>query len=330
MEEGIEIAEAIQAPGDGEESFMIVNEAIDHERNHQTAWINPLDMPTGQFMAGLDRRKRNRDALIQWIRGSLVDKVDYGRIHIAGQSKCDLARQGRSRECKVSAHWSKPSLFKAGAEKICGMLGVTATFPNLHEYERAILAGMEIKTVILRCNMLSVTGKVVSEGIGARSVAKDDGDINKSLKMAAKSSYIDATLRMGGLSELFTQDVEDMSLDNDKPASMTTVSIQQSENPKPVYPQDRFDQHFKDWSKKIKAGMDSEVLISGIRKAWDLPNAYADAIRNLPACPPDRWKIELEVYRKLIAGDMKTKDEACSDLRACFSLTTEQINAIYA
>jgi hypothetical protein len=53
---------------------------------------------------------------------------------------------------------------------------------------------------------------VAAEGTGARRIAQDSGDINKSFKMAEKSSHIDATLRVAGLSELFTQDIEDMGI----------------------------------------------------------------------------------------------------------------------
>ena len=52
--------------------------------------------------------------------------------------------------------------------------------------------------------------RLVADGVGARSLKQDYGDINKSLKMAEKSAHIDATLRMAGLSEVFTQDIEDM------------------------------------------------------------------------------------------------------------------------
>ena len=52
---------------------------------------------------------------------------------------------------------------------------------------------------------------IAAEGTGARRIAQDNGDINKSLKMAEKSAHIDATLRVAGLSELFTQDLEDMA-----------------------------------------------------------------------------------------------------------------------
>jgi len=57
---------------------------------------------------------------------------------------------------------------------------------------------------------------MAAEGTGARTVDKQDyGDINKSLKMAEKSAHIDATLRVAGLSELFTQDIEDMITDKE-------------------------------------------------------------------------------------------------------------------
>lgn len=152
---------------------------------------NPLDMPAAQFQAGLDRRGTNRKALIQWVRGELVENVDFGRIKIGGRL-------------------SKPSLYKPGAEKICGMLGVIATFPTLHDYEARILEGQALDQLLIRCELLNNMGQVVATGAGSRSVSQDQGDLNKALKMCLKSAMIDATLRLGGLSEVFTQDIEDM------------------------------------------------------------------------------------------------------------------------
>ena len=67
--------------------------------------------------------------------------------------------------------------------------------------------------IILKCELHTGNGFVAAEGTGARRVDQDRGDINKSLKMAEKSAHIDATLRVAGLSELFTQDIEDMLQD---------------------------------------------------------------------------------------------------------------------
>ena len=167
---------------------------------------SPLDLPAEVFRAGLDRRKENRAALMEWIRSALVEGVDYGRIHVVGKDRCKAGRQ-----CTNPAHFSKPSLFKPGAEKICGMLGVTVHFPTLHDYEMAALNGVQLLHVILRCELNDASDRVIAHGVGARSLKQDYGDINKALKMAAKSAHIDATLRMAGLSEVFTQDMEDMN-----------------------------------------------------------------------------------------------------------------------
>ena len=158
----------------------------------QVQSTNPLDMPTQDFQAGLERRKANRRVLMDWIKSALIKDQDYGSIQINGRP-------------------SKASLFKPGAEKICGMLGIIPTFPNLHRYEEMALSGKEVKTIILKCELTTSDGKVIASGIGARQVGQDNGDINKSLKMCSKSAHIDATLRAAGLSEIFTQ-IEDMNL----------------------------------------------------------------------------------------------------------------------
>jgi hypothetical protein len=152
---------------------------------------NPLDMPVTMFSDALQRRGDNRTALVEWVKKALVDGMDFGAIQ---------TKRGMSR----------PSLRKAGAEKICGMLGLSVQFPNLEKYEDAAINGVEIKQIIIRCELRDNNGHLMAAGIGARSVATDGGDLNKALKMAAKSAQIDATLRCAGLSEVFTQDIEDM------------------------------------------------------------------------------------------------------------------------
>jgi hypothetical protein len=154
---------------------------------------SPLDGNVAEFSAGLDRRGENRDKLIKWVRSKLVDGTDYGAIK------------------RRDGSFTKPSLRKPGAEKICGMLNVVPTFPTLKEYEQLALQGVPIGQVVLRCEILACAGgPVIAEGAGARNVEQDNGDVNKSLKMCLKSAHIDATLRMAGLSEIFTQDLEDM------------------------------------------------------------------------------------------------------------------------
>lgn len=166
---------------------------------------NPLDLPAATFKEGLDRRKQNRAALMEWIRDALIDGLDFGKVHVVPRSKCSAGKL-----CTNPAHFSKPSLFKPGAEKICGMLGLTVRYPTLNDYEKAALTGTQLNQIIIRCEIVDASGRVVADGVGARIIAQDNGDINKALKMAEKSAHIDATLRMAGLSEVFTQDIEDM------------------------------------------------------------------------------------------------------------------------
>ncbi|MGZ5006779.1 MAG: J domain-containing protein [Methylobacter sp.] len=177
------------------------------EQNTELAVVpaNPLDLPATTFQEGLDRRKQNRAALMAWIRDALIDGTDFGKVHTVSRSKCQAGKN-----CHNPNHFSKSSLFKPGAEKICGMLGVTVRYPTLPEYEKAALTGTNLSQIIIRCEIVDGSGRVVADGVGARIIAQDNGDINKSLKMAEKSAHIDATLRMAGLSEVFTQDIEDM------------------------------------------------------------------------------------------------------------------------
>ncbi len=168
---------------------------------------SPFDLPLEQFKSGLERREANRKQMIQWIAKNLVRGTDFGSIHTFGKARCKYGVN-----CTNPTHWSKPSLFKPGAEKICGMLGLTPRFANHDKYEQAAYSGTRIFQVILKCELHTDSGYVAGEGIGARVLDKDSGDINKSLKMAEKSAMIDAVLRVAGLSEIFTQDIEDMKM----------------------------------------------------------------------------------------------------------------------
>lgn len=177
--------------------------------------VSPLDQDAEAFRLNLERRRQNREALIAWLKQALVEGVDYGSVHIVGKERCTLARQGRANECRDPHHHSKPALFKSGAEVICSALGLTAAYPNLPAYEQAILAQQDIRTIMLRCELRDSHGNVVAEGVGARSVAQDYGDVNRSLKMCTKSAMVDSTLRAGAISALFTQDYPDVSTGED-------------------------------------------------------------------------------------------------------------------
>jgi len=179
---------------------------------------NPLDCPVNDFESLIDKRQSNRMALIHWLKNHLVEGTDFGSI-------------------KTKRGLSKPSLWKAGAEKINTILSVSALFPSYVDYEKAALTKTTLEQIIIRCELINSQQMVVASGIGARSLKQDYNDLNKALKMASKSAYIDATLKLAGLSDIFTLDLEDMIPEQISPA--TTVKSNQSYpsvNKSPVKP----------------------------------------------------------------------------------------------
>ncbi len=161
---------------------------------------SPFEIEPADFSKSLDIRAENRSTLIRWIRSNLIDGIDKGHIHVVGKDKCKLGHN-----CKDPNHYSKQVLFKPGAEKICGLIGLRAEYPAIAEYEKCAIEGRKIDVVILRCLLYS-GDRIVAEGTGSRLVSKDYGDINKSIKMAEKSGQIDAIMRCAGLSEIFSQE----------------------------------------------------------------------------------------------------------------------------
>lgn len=162
---------------------------------------SPMDLPSETFENALKRREKNHKRLIQWIQQNLHPDVHYGRQHVF--EKCPYARAGVPHQCQNFSHMSMLTLWKAGAEKILGVLGLSVHFPSLHEYELAAVHKQEITQVLLKCELKTLNGKVVAEGSGARHIREDAYKLNKAIKMAQKSAVIDATIRVADLAGLF-------------------------------------------------------------------------------------------------------------------------------
>lgn len=110
---------------------------------------------------------------------------------------------------------TKPTLLKPGAEKIIMLLGLTSEY-DIAESTRDFENGFfqyQIKCRLLR------DGQVITEGMGAANtkekkyLRQDAFTVdNTVLKMAKKRALVDAALLVGSLSDIFTQDIEDMDL----------------------------------------------------------------------------------------------------------------------
>ena len=114
----------------------------------------------------------------------------------------------------------KPSLLKAGAEKLAAYYGYSTSIEVVNRYENYDkgLVAYEIKVTVCKGD-----GSVIAEGIGAansreRKFLRGDffSQINTVLKMAKKRAYVDAILTATGSSSLFTQDMEDIAAGDTK------------------------------------------------------------------------------------------------------------------
>jgi len=110
----------------------------------------------------------------------------------------------------------KPSLLKPGAEKILMLLGLASQYEiieKIQDYEEGFFS------YTIRC-ILTKNGQVITEGLGhcnskEKKYESDKQDKymlgNTCLKMAKKRAQVDAALTVGSLSNIFTQDLEDMA-----------------------------------------------------------------------------------------------------------------------
>src|SRR5258708_5798278 len=127
---------------------------------------------------------------------------------------------------------NKKSMGKSGAEKIAAIFGWQAMF--LPDDDTIKMLGSE-KGVLAYICKLQKGSHFIGEGRGARSLAQDKGDANKAIKMAAKSAFVDAVLRSSGLSDFYTQDLENMNHTEILKGSVDSNSVPTSEGlPKDV------------------------------------------------------------------------------------------------
>ena len=168
--------------------------------------LRPRTPQVDDLEAALQVWTTERAVVQRFLKQELKANIDYYTLRIGGKE-------------------SKPSLSKAGAEKVLGWLKLQASFtPDTGTWE---MLGRPQDLICYVCTIRTRSGEVVGEGRGARSLKKDGGDVNKAIKMAEKSACVSAVLRTGALSDVFTCDLEDMQ---EEPAKSAPVK------PNPLHP----------------------------------------------------------------------------------------------
>jgi hypothetical protein len=146
---------------------------------------NFFDLAEPQFRQILERRAKNRLTFLSIVKNALTEGVDY----------CNLPVKGKK---------ALPTLLKGGGEVVCQILALTP---------RITIAESNEQSLTMCCELLNEHQQVVSVGYGSRTYDLDakSGGRNKTTKMTTKSAYLDAVIRAGALSSLFTMDLEDMT-----------------------------------------------------------------------------------------------------------------------
>jgi len=161
--------------------------------------------------AQLESFSKARGLFVDWLFNRLVAGIDFMVIHRKvgprnAKTPCPNAGDAKGAGCPTCG--GKATLCKPGSEKICGLLQLRPRFKR--DVETWEMLGGEAGLMTLVCELVTTAGVVVAEGRGARHRDQDFGDVNKAVKMCQKSAQTDAVLRCAGLSEIFTQDLEDL------------------------------------------------------------------------------------------------------------------------
>lgn len=153
--------------------------------------INPWSTLPDLIITSTEAKERI-DKLQEFVKTSMVRGVDYGSID----------------------GFSKPTLLKPGAEKLCDAFGFSKTVDVINRIEQWDVGVFTYEVRVTLSN--KETGVVEAEGIGlcnSKETSFRYQDpftiVNTLLKMAKKRALIDAVLSATRASGLFTQDIED-------------------------------------------------------------------------------------------------------------------------
>jgi hypothetical protein len=169
----------------------------------------PRPLPGPHLLPSLDARtleqsmqdwSAQRQVVKRFLQQELVEGTDYYTLRIKGRE-------------------TKPALSKAGSEKFMALFQLHASFEQ--DTATWTMLGQPQGTLCYVCRLHTRGGELIGEGRGARTLQQDGGDINKAVKMASKSAMVDAILRTGALSDVFTQDEESIPGATVEPAKAT-------------------------------------------------------------------------------------------------------------
>lgn len=236
-----------------------------------------MTLPVDTQNAFLTQYKASRDNFRTWLMKQLVEGVHYGIVPgcepktklVNGVTHYGVWNKKKSQfDFYPPEQWTpKPSLYAAGADFICDIMGVR------DEYETDAVGwqqmGSKPGTAVVKCKLKSrANGELVGESLGAYH---NQYDANNALKMAGKCAKVGAVINAYDLRDLFTQE-EPTATPNENPeanpaaaqeatrdkrgdvtaAQLKHVTGQwQAKNKDPDGNVDRMREAFREWAKQV-------------------------------------------------------------------------------
>lgn len=205
------------------------------------------------------------------VQTNLVKKQDYGVIPGTG----------------------KLTLLKPGAEKILMLMGVASEYEiieKIEDYEKGFFA------YTIRCTLLKNDVKI-TEGLGSCNTKEKryrNQDVfmivNTVLKMAKKRAQVDATLTIASLSNVFTQDIEDMDNFNEK-ETMDNLNINDAREMKVTF------------GKKHKGDTLGDIVVSDRSYVeWLVKNAMAPEMKKAAGMVLNPPKVNIDPNKPVLAS----------------------------
>jgi hypothetical protein len=201
------VSELIVAP-ENEMAIAPVHEQLPSTDLRHSMMMMPVEQQN-QFLV---LYKARRDNFRSWLMSQLIEGVHYGVVpgcEPKSEQRADGTYYGVWNGKKKALDWHherqwtpKPSLYAAGADFICDILGVR------DEYETDAVGwqqmGSKAGNAVVKCKLFSrATGDLIGESLGAYYHQYDP---NNALKMASKCAKVGAVINAYDLRDLFTQD----------------------------------------------------------------------------------------------------------------------------
>jgi hypothetical protein len=174
-------------------------------------------LTTKDLQVRIEEETEQRRLITEFITNHMKEGVDYGTIKFTKKDGSQVE--------------SKPSLFKPGSEKFVSLFHFRPTFER--DDETWEMSGKTSGLFCYKCELVAGNGAIVGEGRGSADVREKQGwTVNNAIKIAEKRAQIDAVLRTGGLSDFFTQDIEDMVQEPEQRRSQAPVNRPQPQQPR--------------------------------------------------------------------------------------------------